>query len=408
MRKVMFVLLAVLIFISCKDEINVITSKQPGKIVGTVLPKEAIATIQLLQGEIIATTTTSNGVFKLSDVSPGIYRLIIKADNFGKQEIENIEVDDGEGNDIGTIILSKYPFPLVSTSPFDGEKSISAPARSIRFDFSEDISPSSIENSLKIEPNATINEFYVSSKKHFVFYTELNFGIEYKVTLDTNVITEYGVHLEFPISFTFSTINFMLDGVNYPYFSYKNNNPIELYFNGIVSETFEEHIFIEPSIPFEIVKQESRGRRASTRISILPTFGWKADTKFSIIVNQSLEEVNGATLEKDTSIVFATPKLKITKTFPRNNQYYIDTNAVISIETNYMLDEGTIKNATSISPDINVTIIPFPSYGRTNIKLYPDQLTPATKYTVTIDKSLTDYYGVPLNDNYSFSFTTRE
>ena len=134
MRKTIFILLAVLSLLSCKDEINVITSKQPGKIVGTVLPKESIATIQLLQGEIIATTTTSNGIFKLSNGSPGNYRLIIKADNFGKQEIEDIKVEDGEGNDIGTIKLSKYPYPLISTSPFDGEKNISVPARTIRFE----------------------------------------------------------------------------------------------------------------------------------------------------------------------------------------------------------------------------------------------------------------------------------
>jgi len=405
MRKTIFILLTALAFISCKDEINVITSKQPGKIVGTVLPKETIATIQLLQGEIIATTTTSNGVFKLSDVSPGIYRLIIKADNFGKQEIENIEVDDGEGNDIGTIILSKYPFPLVSTSPFDGEKSTSAPASSIRFDFSEDIFPSSIESSFKIEPTATINEFYVSSKKHFVFYTELNFGTEYKVTLDTNVITEYG---EFPATFSFHTINFMLYRVDYPYFSRDGDDPIELYFNGLVSETFEEHISVKPSIPIVIVKQDNRSRYKTSKINILPTFGWKADTTFSITLSQSLEEVNGATLEKDTTIIFTTPELNITATIPRNGEYYIDTNAVISIETNYLLDEGTIKNAVSLSPDVNFTVVPYPGFGRTIIRLYPDQLMPATEYTVTVNKSLTDYYGVPLNDNYSFSFTTRE
>ncbi len=407
MRKTIFILLAVLSFLSCKDEINVITSKQPGKIVGTVLPKESIATIQLLQGEIIATTTTSNGIFKLSNVSPGNYRLIIKADNFGKQEIEDIKVEDGEGNDIGTIKLSKYPYPLISTSPFDGEKNISVPARTIRFDFSEDISPASLENSFQIEPNAIINEFYISSKKRFYINTTLNFGTEYRVTIDTNVITEYGEQLEFPFSFTFNTANFMLDRVIYPSFSRYSNSPIELHFNGIVSETFEERISVEPSIPVEINKQENRSRYGNTRISILPTFGWKADTIFSIIVSQSLDEVNGATLEKDTTIIFTTPTLKITSTFPRNDQYYIDTTAYISIETNYLLDEGTINNAVSISPDVNFSITSN-SLGRTYIRLYPDQLAPATKYTVTIDKSLTDYYGVPLNDNYSFSFTTRE
>ncbi len=408
MQKAIFILLVVLSFISCKDEINVITSKQPGKISGTVLPKEAIATIQLLQGEIITTTTTSNGVFKLSNVSPGIYRLIIKADNFGKQKLENIKVEDGEGNDIGTIKLSKYPYPLISTSPFDGEKYISAPTSAIRFDFSDDIYPPSLENSFKIEPNAIINEFYISNKKHFTFYTTLNFDTEYQVTLDTNVITEYGEHLEFPATFSFHTINFMLSRVDYPYFSRDGDDPIELYFNGLVSETFEEYISVKPSIPIVIVKQDNGSRYKTSKINILPTFGWKADTTFNIILSQSLEEVNGATLEKDTTIIFTTPELNITATFPRNGEYYIDTNVVISIETNYLLDEGTIKSAVSLSPDANFTVVPYPGFGRTIIRLYPDQLTPATTYTVTIDKSLTDYYGVPLNNNYSFSFTTRE
>jgi hypothetical protein len=101
MKKGLFLILILLFSISCKDEINVITSKQPGKIVGTVLPKESIATITLYQGEIIATVKTVNGIFQFEDVQPGIYRITIKTENLGKQYIQNIKVEDGEGNDIG-------------------------------------------------------------------------------------------------------------------------------------------------------------------------------------------------------------------------------------------------------------------------------------------------------------------
>ncbi|MDA3861428.1 MAG: Ig-like domain-containing protein [Melioribacteraceae bacterium] len=226
MKKLVVVLLMLLTFISCKDEITVITSKQPGKIVGTILPKEAIATVQLLQGEAISSTSTTNGIFQFEDVLPGI---------------------------------------------------------------SVEISPS-----------------YSSS------------------------------------------------------------------------------------------------------MIISPIFGWMADTTINITVSKLLEEINGATLESDTTISFTTPKLEIVETFPLNNQYYIDTTSVISVEANYALDEQTIKNAISISPNVDFQISTYTRYGRTEFRLYPTHLNPNTKYTVTIDQSLTDFYGVPLREDYIFSFTTKE
>ena len=404
MKKLAILLLILITFVSCKDEINVITSKQPGKIVGTVLPKEAVATVELIQGEIISTTVTNSGIFQFKDVHPGIYRITIKADDFGKQEIENIRVEDGEGNDIGIIELLKYPFPLRDISPFDGSENIST-TTTLRFEFSENIDPSSFERALMIEPKVITDRIYTSNKKKFSYYTTFNFGTKYEVTLDTTITTEYGEHLEFPYTMTFTTIDFMLTDIYYPDFSQYGNDYLALSFTSELSQNLEDIVTVEPNISVELSYSRSR----DSRLIISPTFGWTADTTFNITISEFLEEINGATLKSDTTISFTTPKLKIVDTQPSNNQHSLPTNSTIYIEANYMLDEGSIQNAISITPSVEFDIIIGSIRGSTAIRLYPKtELSPNTEYTVTIDNSLTDYYGVPLREDYIFSFTTKE
>ncbi len=402
MKKSLVVFLTILTLISCKDEITIVTSKQPGKIVGTVLPKESVATVQLIQGEVISTKATENGLFQFDDISPGIYRLSIKAENYGRQEIKDIKVEDGEGNDIGIIELSKFPYPLVSTTPFDKASNISAQSGSLRFEFSESIDPSSFEQALTIEPETIINRLSFSNNRYVYVYATLNFSTEYKVTLDTNLVTEFGKHLEFPVELNFTTNDFEIERIRYPFISGNDNSPLVIYFNSALSQDVENIISVDPEIPVETTLYGDSG------IKIAPPLGWKADTTFNITVNQSLKEINGATLTRDTVLTFSTPKLKILDTSPINNQYYIDTTAIIQVETNYYLNEGTIKDAVSISPDVDFQIYTYTNYGNSIFRLYPSHLSPNTKYTLTINKSLTDVYGVPLNEDYIFSFTTKE
>ena len=415
MKKTAMLLLILLTFISCKDEINVITSKQPGKIVGTVLPKESVATIQLIQGEIISTTDTDNGIFQFEDVSPGIYRLSIKADNYGKQEIENIKVEDGEGNDIGVIELSKYPYPLTLTTPFDGAKNVSATSTNIRFTFSEEIDPSSVESGFSIEPNVKIIRYYSSSSnKYFYFEAALNFGTQYKVTLDTSVTTIFGEHMEFPSVLNFFTEYFILSSVTYPIIYSNSYDYLSLKFNGVPSENYEESISIDPELT--IIATHNTGARYVrdnqyfySGIKIIPVNGWIADTTFSITISKSLKEFNGANLRNDTTITFTTPPLQIIETFPLDGQHFVDTSSSIRIKPNYLLDQGTIQNAVSISPEVNYSLHTTTNNGQTIFYLLQEEtFAPGTNYTVTINKSLTDIYGVPMKKDYSFSFTTKE
>lgn len=414
MKKGLFLIFMILFSISCKDEINIITSKQPGKIVGTVLPKDSIAIINLYQGEIIATAKTVNGIFQFEEVPPGIYRISIKADNLGKQEIQNIKVEDGEGNDIGIILLSKYPYPLNSTSPFNGEENVLAYSRNIRFEFSEDIDPSSLERGFKIEPNTEMENYSNSSNRYFYFYPVLNFETEYKVTLDTSVTTTFGEHLEFPAILTFKTGDFELNDVSFPFITSSNSSNLSLYFNGVLSDDSEESITIQPKIAIKAT-QDSRlryprnGKTSYSAINFLPTNGWMSNTTFIVNINKNIEEINGAHLKNDTLVSFTTPQLKITKTRPLDGQFFIDTLTSIQVDVNYILDESTIKNAITITPFIDFDLVTNSSYGRTIFLIRPTQpLSKNDKYIVTINKSLTDFYGVHMSEDYSFSFTTKE
>jgi Bacterial Ig-like domain len=301
------------------------------------------------------------------------------------------------------IELSKFPYPLLSTSPTDGTINNSTNYSNIQFNFSEKIDPASIQQAFNVTPKVTIDRFYYSTKKYFIFNTSFKLGTEYTVTLDTSLVSEYGEHLEFPASFSFKTENFKIEYINYPYSSYYSNAEITLRFNGVVNKNQKNLISIEPNIPIDYVEY------SSNNILIRPNFGWQADTTFNITISKYFKEVNGATLENDTIISFTTPELQISKTRPTNGQNFINTESNIQIETNFILDENTIKDAINITPSINFDLTTYSNNGRTHFLIYPNQpFFSNTKYTVTINKSLTDYYGVPLSEEYNFSFTTKE
>ncbi len=180
------------------------------------------------------------------------------------------------------------------------------------------------------------------------------------------------------------------------------------------SENYEESISIDPELT--IIATHNTGARYVrdnqyfySGIKIIPVNGWIADTTFSITISKSLKEFNGANLRNDTTITFTTPPLQIIETFPLDGQHFVDTSSSIRIKPNYLLDQGTIQNAVLISPEVIYSLHTTTNNGQTIFYLLPEEtFAPGTNYTVTINKSLTDIYGVPMKKDYSFSFRTKE
>ncbi len=408
MKNLLIMSLLFTLFYSCQEEINVTLSKEPGKITGSILPMNVITTVKLYQGNLINQVNTKNGVFEFKNVEPGVYRILAKADNYGRKELTNIKVSDGEGCDVGIIELSIYPYPLSEVYPYDGQKDVEPYYDDYRIllNFSKHMLASSVEKAFKIEPEGdhlsfNVNSSFTGSRHYYYFYTKLDYGTTYTFTIDTTAETYYGEKLEFPYSSTFTTENFKVVDFYSSYRDDYSNWPVRIGFNGYLSDDFADHISVDPSISYYI---DTRGY--DKRIYIYPNLSWIPDTTITIHINENLQEVGGTKLQQDTSFTFTVAPLKVVNTVPYSNQHFVSTETSINIRMNNILDESSIQSAVSISPEVYYSISTYTHRGYTQFTLNPDTLQSDTEYTVSLNSSLKDYYGGSFKQGYSFSFNT--
>ncbi|NOX89077.1 MAG: hypothetical protein GXO77_08625 [Calditrichaeota bacterium] len=412
MKNVFYSLLVIMLISSCQKDINVYIKKEPGSITGQILPLGINATVELYQGTLIDQVgTDAQGYFYFGEVKPGVYSLRAKAPKYGTQEIFKVQVSDGEGYDIGVIELNKLPLPLVYIYPFDGAKNVKRgydKKIDIKLKFNRQMDIESVEQAFSINPpieNLNIISYPPSSSNNvshsFYFKGDFKLETQYTITIDTTAQTISGKALEFTYTGTFETEPFRVTGFLSSSSFDRGNSPVYFYFNSKVNTTtFIENLTIEP--PIEITYENV----IYERMRISPSLCWIPDTTITFHISKDLQETDGAYLEQDTSFSIITPPLRVIDTKPYNNQHFVPVNQNIEITMNYLVDEGTISDAVSITPTVNFDISTQNSYGRTQIVLSPDSLSPDTKYTVSIDTTLKDYYGGNLKKKYSFNFVT--
>jgi len=133
-----------------------------------------------------------------------------------------------------------------------------------------------------------------------------------------------------------------------------------------------------------------------------------SDTTIVFHISRELTDVDGASLEGENSFAVIMPPLRVVSTDPFLNQQYVEISYLqITITMNNIIDESTISNSTSITPNVSFDVSTYAYEGFTHIKLLPDLLLSNTNYTVTIDTSLKDFYGKNLKQPYIFNFVTK-
>ena len=413
MRKFAFLFFCLILFVSCEEDINVYLKKQPGWLSGKVVPAVADASVELYLGELIQqTTTNASGIFTFRDVKPGIYRIFIQAENFGRTELTGIEVEDGEGQDLGDIELSRLPAPVSSMSPRDGQQEVSCDSHNrtrIRFYFYKEMDFQSVEEAFSVTPEPE-NGFETvhlhklpGSNDYSMFIFDGKFSTKYTVKLDSTARTIDGVPLEFPLISHFQTEDFEVLDL-YQSKSRYGQSPIYVRFNSNVNRNdIFNHLTIIPECEMNISSY------SATNHEIKPALSWHPDTLMTIILSQGLPESGGATLQKDYQLQFNTEPLAVIDHDPYDNQHFVRQTATISISYNYLIDESSVTEALSICPLTELNLRTNNGCGRSTIYITAvNGLQKATKYTVTVDTSLKHIYGTHLKEPYFFSFTTLE
>jgi len=412
MKKVLLSLTLIILLISCQDEITVILQKEPGSITGQIRPKGIGTVVSLYQGPKISEVNADDeGYFKFSDVSVGTYTLRANAPKYGTQEIRNVQVDDGQGTDLGLLYLYRYPAPLLFASPADGSTNISVTStRLIIFYFDQMMDLESLRDAFSISPAVAGLSIQAGSQRppyssYFDYYVEGTFksGTQYTFTLDSKAETISGDTMEFSYSSTFETEHFELLEFS-PLANLEGNQPLRLRFsNQADALLLSENLTIEPDIKIYVEDLS----RFSNNIYVYPILSWIPDTVFTITISSNFHDIDGNTLQNDTSFVVTSQPLKVRSTLPYDNQHFVPTDQIIDIRMNNIVDESTFLDAFSIEPAINWNLITEIYGGMTDFRLVPDSLSSNTLYSVTIDTLLMDYYGKPLGETFTFSFMTK-
>ncbi|MBL1214906.1 MAG: hypothetical protein HND52_16220 [Ignavibacteriae bacterium] len=405
MFKRIIILPFLFLFISCQDDINVTIVKQPGTVTGIVLPALSNADVYLQQVSERKTKINSSGVFYFDDVAPGVYRLIVKAPGYGRAEIDQVTVKDGEGCDVGKIELVSYPFPLLGISPQDGSRRINANSTQvIQIESSKLMDFDSFVNSISVTPELAdynISEYSSSSVSVFryIISGKYQMGTEYTVNIDSTAKTIYDENIEFPFSFSFTTDFFNVYRFYPPGYSSQKN--IRFRFNNLVGNSIIDYLTIVPETPlFEV-------RISYDAIDLSPSICWKSDTDYSISLKKDYMDIEGNMMENDTTFYFKTPPLFVARTYPHDGQQNVQQNMTIDIEMNNVVDESTVSNSISIIPNVPFEIITLASNIESRFEIVPDTLYADTEYKISIDTTLTDYFGVNLNAPYTLNFKTK-
>ena len=215
MRIQKFVILLIgLLAWSCQDEITVHIEKEPGAIVGNILPVGINAVAELYQGKLVAETEVDDeGYFIFAEMEPGGYRLICKAPGYSEYE-RRITISDGMIYDIGEFILSNMPYPLFAVSPRDGAVSVANSNHNmvVRLSFRESMDFTSIKSAVSVYPNVV--DFEISDRYSEGRYFECRgiylFNMQYTINIDTSAFTITGERIDSEFHFSFSTEEFMV------------------------------------------------------------------------------------------------------------------------------------------------------------------------------------------------------
>lgn len=395
------------LLVACERVINVAIEKEPGTITGRVLPTGIAAFVEVhTPEETRHVDVDRDGYFAVADLNPGRYNLLIDAPAYGRRELVDVYVGDDEVCDVGVVELNKMPYPIAWTSIYDGQTDVTGGYLNV--EFYEGMDMNSVEKGIRFEPALTDTRIYWYGDTEFRIYWQPIMGTEYSVTLDTTVRTRGGQPLEFAYSFSFTMEPFRLEYFGPASMRYRTKydvdlNPLEFDFNSqVMAADLLANLTIEP--PIEVYIPTS----VYDYLYLYSSQGWISDTTLQFEISQDLTDINGNRLANDTTVTIDIPPLMVVEVRPYNTQLVSAGLNCVLIRLNNIIDEGTIGDAIRFTPDFEYEIRSDISNGNSILRFVPDSaLASDSKYTIEVETSLTDRFGVHLAEKWTSIFYTQ-
>jgi len=455
-HSVVIVLLAVLL-VSCTE--TIIEQQIPkeftndllhGDLVGRVRQKSSGAKVYVSQvGPIDSQAVNpTDGSFAFRELRIGNYDVTIRTDAYRIYQKANVQIQGGGVTYMGDINLSSVPDLVEKFYPEDNGEIVydwRYGRIAISILFSHPMDRVSVEKAFAtvppsegifvwgsyttsplrtlytdlasgaFDPGATITTFSrVTSMTYSMARKDSYVDTSYTVTMSTEAHDSGGVHLRFPLSFRFSTVQ-----------SYTTQF-------GIQTSPVHGDINVDPISNSGILvtfprRMDPASTEAATTITppMNKVFLWPdgnqmkiytggpflSDTTMTVRIAGTARDKDGVPLVQDFQFWFRTAPLSVQYTSPMNAQLYIPVDQTIGVSFNSYVLLSSVPSSFSITPGAAGSF----SFSGTSPYQNPAYVifTPSaplqanTKYTVTLSTGLVDMYGIAMRTPYTFSFVTR-
>lgn len=142
----------------------------------------------------------------------------------------------------------------------------------------------------------------------------------------------------------------------------------------------------------------------SNGTSIIPAGGWRSNTKYTVTLDTSAKDVWGNPLLQPYTLVFYTAPFQVSASSPQTPAGNMSTASEVTFNFNATMNDSTVEKALSIQPATDLQFF----WNSTGFSMLPlGQIwRSSTKYTVTIDTTASDASGSPLQQAFTYVFTT--
>jgi hypothetical protein len=325
--------------------------------------------------------------------------------NSGLLDYENLNVDTS-GTFSFTTMDAIAP-EIVSTVPLNGATDVSYNSE-IEITFSQKMATNSV--SININPNidnlnANWNEDCKTLILSGAIFTE---NTSYSIAISPESQSQAGRAISGDLSFSFTTGKFAGPKIikTIPAQNSTNiavNSSITLEFDReIASQTLFDSLAFSPATTYNATFDANNA-------IITPVNKLQFSSAYNLELNTALTDTEGIHLDEAYTLCFETePMPAVTSVLPQNNEQNIQTDIIIKVDFNKIMNSETVVNAFELLNGLDTVQCSF-TWENQNKRLLCQPVTNLTKgqtYTIIFNTSATDINGNNLGAKFQSKFTT--
>ncbi len=346
--------------------------------------------------------------------------------------VYTVTLDTGMTTFDSTVIPGSLSFSFttrsmqfIDYSPLDGEPSFPA-TDPFRYTLNFLVDPADFLNAFSIAPpvdSLSLSITLSPTSGYYdvtVYHSLLKLDTTYTVTIDSTLKAIGGAALGTIFTQTFTTESILSDTTSQIDSSLISSvvpsdtthlincsGEPRIYFRySMDKQSVEQRISLTPATLFTVSWQDYL-QSEDRIVNINPSQRLKANTLYTVVIDSGYQ-TKAETVGNRYTFSFKTEPITLMEYEPLNGQVNVPASNPIRLKFNTALDTSSLLTNIVIVPSLDSTGISYTGVMDDNAWYYISHkaFLPDTTYTVTLQESITDLFGVLLGRSYTISFTT--